>query len=172
MATIPETLINYEVYVDSTRYLGHANVELPEVTFSTVEINGAGIAGKSDVPVLGFTEDLELKISWRTLTTRPLEFLKPKSQKLSIRGVSQCYDSSKGEVGNVAIRVDAIGRVKSTSLGKFEPANQTETETVLLLDYLKISIDGAEKLEIDKYNFKYAVDGVDYLSAVRNALGL
>lgn len=31
MPTIPETLINYEVYVDSTRYLGHADVELPEI---------------------------------------------------------------------------------------------------------------------------------------------
>lgn len=92
--------------------------------------------------------------------------------KLLICGVSQKYDSSRGEVGTISIRVDALGRVKSSSLGKFEPANQTETETVLLLDYLKIAIDGTERLEIDKYNFIYSVDGVDYLSAVRNGLGL
>lgn len=172
MPTIPETLINYEVYVDSTRYLGHADVELPEINFSTAEINGAGIAGKSDVPVTGFTESLELKINWRTLVKRPLVLLKPTAQKLSIRGAMQGFDSKNGVVKITAVKVDVIGRVKSTSLGKFSPANQTESNTTLLLDYLKISIDGNEVVEIDRYNFKYIVDGVDYLSDVRSALGL
>ena len=36
---------------------------------------------------------------------------------------------------------------------------------------LKLEIDGAEKIELDKFNYIYRVEGVDYLAGVRSALG-
>jgi len=48
----------------------------------------------------------------------------------------------------------------------------SDTKNTFEVDYIKISIDGKERVELDKYNYICKVDGVDYLSAVREALGL
>ena len=47
-----------------------------------------------------------------------------------------------------------------------------ENETTLELDYLKITVDGKTTCTIDKYNFIYELDGVDFMTDVRSALGL
>jgi hypothetical protein len=38
--------------------------------------------------------------------------------------------------------------------------------------YLKVSVDGKEIVEIDKYNYICRINGKDYLKEVRQALGL
>ena len=38
--------------------------------------------------------------------------------------------------------------------------------------YMKIELDGRERVELDKYNYKYVVDGVDQMASVRTALGM
>ena len=47
-----------------------------------------------------------------------------------------------------------------------------ENDVTLELDYIKITVDSQTTLEVDKYNFKYELAGVDYMSDVRSALGL
>ena len=44
---------------------------------------------------------------------------------------------------------------------------QMEFEVV----YMKIYLDNRERIELDKYNYIYKVDGVDQLTDVRIALG-
>jgi predicted AAA+ superfamily ATPase len=39
-----------------------------------------------------------------------------------------------------------------------------------LLNYIKIAIDGTDRLMIDKLNFKYEVNGADILAGIRNLI--
>ena len=57
------------------------------------------------------------------------------------------------------------------TLGKFERASETESESTLNLDYIKIEVGGKEILEYDKFNFFFTVNGVDYLAGTRTAIG-
>ena len=169
---INESLIQAEVYDMGARLLGIASVDLPELTFMTAEVSGFGVAGKLEVPVTGATDSLELKLQWRTLYQPAVKMLKHGAVSLSLRAALQNYDASKGEVKIVPLRIDVRGRVKSATLGSLKPAEAMENETTIELDYLKIIVDGKTTAEVDKYNYKYRLDNLDYLSDVRKAVGL
>ena len=173
MPKVPETLINFEVYDgESNRQLGLANVELPELTFMTTEINGTGMAGKIEAPILGHFESFEIKLVWRTIFDKPLKFMEQRSVMISLRGAMQDYDSALGTLKVTPVRIDARVQPKGLTLGKLEPGEQTETENLFACDYLKITVDDKMMLEFDLFNYVYRTGVLDQLADVRAALGL
>ena len=169
---VPEMLRNFRVYEESYDMIGTADVELPTLEALTETIKGAGIAGEIAAPVIGHLGSAETKLNWRTVTNRNISLVAPKAHPLDIRGDQQVYDSTAGEYKTCAIKLLVVGIPKNTNLGKLEPATTTGTSNTFETSYLKLSIDGKEKLEFDKYNYIFKVDGVDYLSESREALGL
>lgn len=101
-----------------------------------------------------------------------MNLLSTPAKHLSLRGAQQHYDSGTGELKIVPVRIDVRARTKSSSLGKFEPGEKVEAETKLICDYLKITVNGTERLEWDCFNYIYKVFSTDYLEDVRSALGL
>ena len=169
---IPSALINFEVYdSESKRLLGSSDIELPEISFMTAELQGAGVLGKTEHPIMGAVENLTLKITWRVLDGASIKLLANQTQDLMICGAVQVHNATKGTMGVKAVKVECSGLIKSSSLGKFEGAAKTDTTTELNLDYLKITIDSTEVLEFDRFNYKYTVGAYDYLDKVRDALG-
>ena len=65
------------------------------------------------------------------------------------------------------VRVSVRCIPKRTGLGSLEVGSTTDSESEFELTYIKIYVNDIERLEIDKYNFKFVVNGVDYLSSVR-----
>lgn len=167
-----EQVINYEVFVDGNRCLGSASVELPEVTYKTQDISGAGIAGEYSANTLGHLESLELKITFRALFDKPVALLAQKAVQLSLRGAIQQYDSGTGTLKPLPVRVDARGRVKSAALGKLEPSELTDTEITFECDVISVKVNNVELFMHDKLNFVSRVNGTDYLAEVRAALGI
>ena len=53
---IDQSIINFAVYEDSIEYAGMAKATLPDVTFLTQSISGAGIGGNIDAVILGHLE--------------------------------------------------------------------------------------------------------------------
>ena len=62
--------------------------------------------------------------------------------------------------------------MKKDDLGKLAVGADTGATTTLELDYFKLDKDDTNVIEIDKYNQIFKVNGKDYLSDVRRALGL
>ena len=164
--------INYEVFVDGNRYLGTASVDLPELNYMTSEIKGAGIAGQIDMPTLGHVENLECTLHWRSIFEKPVDLVTRDAIQLSLRGAMQMYDAGTGVRRALPVRCECRALLAGTTLGKLEPSEQTDTESKLVLDYVKIIIDGVEKFEHDTFNFIHKINGVDILADVRKALGL
>lgn len=169
---VPEMLRNFRVYEDSYDMIGTADVELPTLEALTETIKGAGIAGEISAPVIGHLGSAETKLNWRTVTNRNISLVAPKAHTLDIRGDQQVYDSTAGEYKTCAIKLLVVGIPKNTELGKLEPATTTGTSNTFETNYMKLTIDGKDKLEFDKYNYIFKVDGTDYLSESREALGL
>lgn len=172
MNPIPERLINFRAYVSGNNLAGVASVELPDIEAMTDTVSGAGIAGEIDSPILGHTASMATTITFRTITSDAMSLNAHKSHELEFRGSMQIYDAANGVYKTSAVRVAMRGIPKRNGLGSLEVGSTTDSEIELELSYLKIVIDDSEKIEIDKYNFKYVVDGVDYLASVKADLGI
>ena len=77
--------INYEIYAAGNRFLGNGEVSLPELEFMSVDMSGAGLAGKFSAPIKGFVDSAELEITWHTIND-DLNFFTVPSAKDLING--------------------------------------------------------------------------------------
>lgn len=169
---VPERLINFRVYVDGDNQAGVATVDLPDLEYMTDTVSGAGIAGEIDSPILGHLSSMTATISWRTITDYALKLTAPKSHSIDFRGSQQIYDAADGVLKSKPVRVSVKATPKRMGLGSLEVGSTTDSESEFEISYMKIWIDGKEVAEIDKYNFKFVIDGVDYLASVRSDLGI
>jgi P2 family phage contractile tail tube protein len=169
---VRDKLINFEVFKSGNRKLGMADVTLPKIGYKTSTMSGAGIGGEIEMPTPGQTESLELEISWRTMNEDVSELLELKSHDLEIRGANEQYDAATGEIKVQAVKVNVRCLPKTGDMGSFKPADHTDSKSTMEVTYIKVTIDGVRKIEIDKLNYIHFINGTDYLGEVRKALGL
>lgn len=173
ISDVAQQVVNYEVFLEGTRRLGTASADLPELNYLTNEISGAGVAGKHEAPTLGHMENLQVTLHWRAIDGNSMAFFQgQQAAMLSLRGALQRYDAATGLRRVLPVRVDLRGFTVTNNLGKFEPSEQTETETQLNCDWVKISVDNVVVFEHDVFNFVHNVNGADALAEVRSALGV
>ncbi len=169
---VPEKLINFRVYMNGDDLVGISDVTLPKLEAITETVKGAGVAGEIDSPTIGHFGSMELELNWRTLLKTNVILAKPTGVDLDLRGAIQMNDSATGTLKSVPAKVVVRGLPKSTDLGKLEMGATTDTKNTIEVTYIKVTIDGSDVLEVDKYNYICTIDGTDYLSDVRTALGL
>ncbi|MBE3586569.1 MAG: phage major tail tube protein [Thermoanaerobacter sp.] len=171
--TVPERLTAFRVYLDGSSDLkGVADIQLPSFEAMTETVKGAGIAGEYESPTLGHFQSMKLTLNWRTVSREFLKLLRQQSQRLDCRGAIQEYDAGSGSYRIRQVRVVVQGPPAKGDLGKFETGATSDGSSEVEVLYIKIDIDGKNHLELDKLNYKFVVDGVDYLADVRRALGL
>lgn len=174
MATnpIPSVLINAKIYNEGKELMGAGTVELPDFEFMTESASGLGLAGEMDMPVLGHFKSLTMSIKWNSVCDNAVALLAPKAHMLSIYGSVQEWDTGGGTFAPSAVKVTVRATPKKSGVGKFEPGKKMEPSTEFELTYVKLSLGGEEKVEIDKINFLCRIDGTDYLETVRSQLGM
>ncbi len=169
---IPEKLINFRVYQDGDDLVGVSDVTLPKLEAITETVKGAGIAGEIDSPTMGHFGSMELELNWRSLDKSNIVLAKPTGVALDLRGAVQMNDNKSGTLSSLPVKIVVRGIAKNTDLGKLEMGATTDTKNTIEVTYIKIDVDGSTVLEIDKYNYICRIDGDDFLSNVRTALGL
>lgn len=168
---VTEHLIAYHAYDEDGEMYGVIDVELPTITSMKKTIKGAGISGEVEVPLFGHTESLKVKINWRSLTPHAVKLSRPGSHLIEVRGALQEQNASTGEYRTIPHKVVMRTMAHNIALGKLAVGEDSDTNNELEVSYLKVSQDGVETLEIDKFNYIYKVSGTDYLKDVRVALG-
>jgi len=170
---IPDKLANFKVYLEGkTDLLGMADLTLPNIEHLTETIKGAGLLGEFETLTLGHTKSMKTTLTWRTVTNDQMTLSSLISHKLDIRGAFQEFDRTKGQMVTRSVKVLIQGNVPGNDLGKLEVGATSGGSTTLEVLYIKVDIDGKNKLEIDKLNFIYSVNGVDQLKDMRKALGM
>lgn len=170
---IPEKLNDFRIYANgSTDLKGVADLQLPSFEPMSDTVSGAGIAGEYDSPTLGHFQSMKLTINWKVITSEIVEFLKPQPINIDCRLANQEYNSTKGKHEFKANRVIVRGIPGPNDLGKAEKGSTYDGSTEIEILYIKIERDGRTLVELDKVNYIYNVDGVDYMSALREALGM
>lgn len=169
---MPEKLINFRVYKDGVDLLGVADVALPDLEAMTDTVKGAGIAGEVESPVLGHYGNLTLTLNFRTVTGNTMALAQPRAHQLELRGAIQTYDAGAGTYITESLKIVVKATPKKTGLGKLDVGKGQENGSEFECSYIKVWLEGEEKLEIDKYNFICVIDGDDVLADTRTALGL
>lgn len=171
---IPERTINYRVYDtrNGNAMIGIATVDLPDLEAMTDTVSGAGIAGEVDSPTLGHFGSMTLTINWRTITGDATRLNAQRVQELEFRASQQINDAARGELKTQAIRIVTRCTPKNLSMGSLEVSAASDSSSEFEVTYLKIFIENRETVELDKYNFKYVVNGEDFLKPVRRDLGM
>lgn len=168
----PIRLVNFRAYNSSNLIIGTTDLTLPKIEYMTETVKGSGIAGEVDLPTLGHTGSITVTINWRAATEQAAELAEQKTHEMDFRGSVQYYDSASDEYKTIPARVSLRTTPKSFEIGKFEPSatmDQTEEYEVV---YLKYTLNGVDKIEIDKFNFVCKINGKDYLEGVRADIGM
>ena len=168
---IPEVINNYNVYDErANKLIGiSGEVELPELEAITDTVEAAGILGEIEDPVTGQFASAKIKIPFSNLyedifnlmdTTRP--------PQLTLRGSMQVVDSSTGATDYAPVKIVVRGKATTSSLGKLVKGKKGEPEIELEILYIKVMVNNRTTLELDKLNFKFAINGKDMLSKIRS----
>lgn len=172
MAIIPEKLNDFRIFVSgSTDLKGVADLQLPSFESMTDPVSGAGIAGEYESPNFGHFQSMKFTINWRMITSELTPFLKPGVIGVDCRLANQEYDQTAGKYVFNANRVVVKGSVVKNDLGKASKGSTYEGSTDIEVTYIKVERAGKAIVELDKINYIYKVNGVDYMADIRKALG-
>lgn len=168
---VPEKLINFRVYQGGDDLVGIADVTLPNLEAMTETVKGAGIAGEIDSRAGAL-----LQHGARAELADPREIERPPriAQRRAARPPRRDTGLRPSAAAYVVrpVKVVVSGVPKTTEPGKLDVGTTSDTKNTIEVNYMKITIDGEDVLELDKYNYICRVGGKDYLAEVRDALGL
>lgn len=166
---IPQVLHAFNIYNSGNALVGiSGDVSLPDLEAMTETFSGPGIAGEVEAPIIGFMQSMELEIPWSIIYGDFFNSLSfARNAELMLRGSMQVDNKSNGQVEEAAIRVVVRGKTKKVELGSATQGGKNENKTTTEITYLKIEENGSTKVEIDKYNFIFNINGEDLLAGVR-----
>ena len=171
MSLIPEKSINFSVYLEGRDLLGMAEGTIPALEAMTSEVKGAGVAGTVDSIVLGHFNSTTLNLKWRTVTDDFFKLYRHITNTIELHASLQRYESALGVYLTEPLYVYLKATTKSSTPGNLVSGDNMDTEMEFEITYMKIYLAGKERVELDKYNYIYRVDGIDYLATVRADLG-
>lgn len=168
---IGQSVINFAVYENGDEYLGISKVSLPDVSFLTQSISGAGIAGNVDAVIKGHIDTMTLGLTFRTTNPAAMSLCEPRIHDIDIRPPQQVEDTVNATLDTQTIKHVMRIIPKTDKGGSIAPASPTDGSGEYAVRYWKTYIDGECVREIDPLNNIFVVNGVDYLEDLRTALG-
>lgn len=166
-----QSTIGFAVYEDGKEHMGVASLTLPNLNFIIQTMNGAGIAGNVDYPVIGQMEAMELGINFRTTQKNASKLAAPKRHQIECRSAQQGDNPVAGKLTVDNVKHSFVVLPKTLTGGSVAPAAPTNGSGTYSVLYWKETVNGEVTKELDPVNFICFIDGVDYLADVRKILG-
>ena len=165
---IPELINAYNVYL-SGKLLGiSGETELPEMEAMAETVEVAGTLGEFDTPATGHYSSMKMKIPFAILHEDVFKLIDTtKALELTLRGSEQFMDRKTGDTSDIPVRIVLRGKATTDTLGTFQKGKKGEPEIEVEIFYLKVVVNGDQKLLLDKLNFKFEVNGKDRLKKIR-----
>jgi uncharacterized protein len=147
-----------------------ADISLPTVEKLTDTIRGSGILGEVDMPSFGQIGAMSLAINFRADNPQYAMLSRPGEIKFEIVWVVDVFDSNQVKVGIQQHKVFVTGVNKSYNPGTIDVNASADGSVEFEVFVYRKIVDGKEVLLIDKFNYKYVVNGIDYMAQLRTAL--
>lgn len=166
-----QLVTNFAVYEDATEYIGIGEVEFPEIGFLTEEISGAGMSGKIEAIVIGHLEAMTVTFNFNTVSDAAIKLTEPRVHNIDCRVAQQLQNKRSGKIDQEGVKHIMRTMPKKLKPGKGAIATPAEASGEHACYYYAMYKNGVRKIELDPVNFICFINGVDYLEAVRKALG-
>lgn len=165
---VPEVVSNFNAYKNGVKLIGVANsITLPQFDPETETISGAGVLGSYDTAIPGHYGSLGQEIKFRTLDEDIFSIMNPTEPvELTFRSAEQMTVKETGALDFRSMRIVERGRLKGFTPGTLELGKQMDAAVTLELLYILIETDGEERLEYDKINEVFKINGVDVLEKI------
>ncbi len=173
MNGIDEGVINYALYEDGKRFLGTAKITMPDKTSKTFTMNGGGIGGDIEIPVVAARDAMKMKIEFRNANEAAYTLAEERVHLVDLRIIHQNLDYAAGEIGESDHKFVVKIIPLSFSGGDVEPAKPQAVSgefSVLSIkeyigDKLVSHIDPVNMIDIDH-------TGKDRAASIRIGLGM
>lgn len=163
--------IDFAVYEDAVEFIGKASVQLPDKNQKVIVINGAGIGGDIEVPIVGHYDAMTMTLAFRAYDEKVARLREHRRHNLELRIAQQAEDPVSGTLVTVPIKHVIVVIPKSASGGTIAPATSGDCNLTFSVRYWATYIDGKKVDELDPLNRIDIVNGIDYNEPVRRALG-
>ena len=167
---LPSKLKNFNIFLDGAGFLGIVEeVTLPKLAIKASEWRGGGMLGP--VMIDEGLEKLELDPTMGGLIVDALlAFGETVHDAVGARFAGAYKDDGTGIVH--ACEVVARGRYQEIDWGNAKVGESTVHKHKMMVSYLRITIDGADIIEIDLLGGVFIVGGIDRYADIRAALGV
>lgn len=159
----------YNVYNEGNRLIGvDEEVTLPDFETMTETLAGPGIGGEIDEPIIGLFGSSEVEIPFQTMHDSTFEMMKPgDAVDITLRSSTQVKDGN-GNTTFEGVRIVLRGLFKALTSGSLKQGAGTKSSIKFEVTYCLHEVNGKEKLEIDKLNQVYKINGNDVLEVARS----
>ncbi|WP_040948474.1 phage major tail tube protein [Gorillibacterium massiliense] len=147
-----------------------SDLQLPSIEKVTDTLKGSGIMGEVDLPIFGQVGSMTFTVNNRADNPQYAILSRPGEIKFEVVWAVDIFDSTQTKIGIQQHKVFMSGANKKYDMGKIEVGAGTDGSSEFEIYYLRKIVDGKEILLIDKFNYKYVVNGEDYQAALRTAL--
>lgn len=143
--------------------------QLPSIENGTTEVKGAGILGTLDMPSSAQLNAMTFSASMRSMNKTNLSCASPGVHNIELRFVKDTK-TDDGEMVAEGTKIFVTGVFKKNDPGKVEINGTMDGSIEYEVLRYRIVINGEEVVLIDKVNFIYKVNGIDYMEKIRAAL--
>lgn len=164
-------IIAHKLLADGIEIDDNVSCTLPSIEAETSDIKGAGILGTISMPTTGQINSMTFSISTKSINKNASNLAKPGvPQNLELRFAKDVMSSS-GQMVPQGSKIFITGIMKKYDPGKVENSGTMDGSIEFEVIRYRQVIDGEEALLIDKKNYIYKVNGVDYMASVKALLG-
>lgn len=165
-------VINCAVYEDGSEYLGMARVTMPDSTNKTFTLNGAGIPGDVDIPVMGHKDAMHATFEFIDSGLGAHKLSEDRRHLIDLRVAHEGFDATAGRLTVSGHKYVMTFVPITRSGGELAPATAQSRTVEGSVLAIKEFIDGKLVQDFDPLNFKNIdATGKDALADVRRALG-
>lgn len=167
---IPEVLNDYNVYdMDGEKKIGVTDsITLASIQLMTAAINGAGVMGEYNTPVVGHVQSVQQEIPFRVLYGGVTRFLDhTRTTGVTIRGPIQVQETDTGITKPLQLRFVVRGKTTEVNPGTAKAGDAMGASVKFEALYILLEVGGETLIEMDKLNGIFVVNGVDLMEEYR-----
>lgn len=166
------TVANYMIYTeDESEFVGAAQVTLPKLSFMTQEVRGSGIMGAITVPIISELQAMQIQIQMLTVSDQAYKLAEHKAQTLTLYEVQQNVDLTNYQMGVASVKHTMKIMTTGMDGGTLQPQSTSNANIEASVLYWKVERDGTKIMELDPINYICFINGKDYATEIRTAMG-
>lgn len=166
MNLIPDKINNFNVYADTATAANKLIGVTDEVTLINLQsmsetISLAGMAGEVDSPTVGQYQSMEIEIKFSNIAKSSLEVAAKDNVPLIFRSNQEFIDPVTCTKSMKNRTITIRGMTKAINFGVLKKSGYGNPSITKEVVYYKEVVDGEVVAEIDKFNGKAIIGGVD-----------